>query len=405
MDHAVRRLAGDVIIHSSLPRFAATLALAAVVVFAGVLLATATYARKETVAGWLTPSSGLIRLSARQGGVIEAIHVAEGQDVKAGEPIATIQVSAAIGSGDSYAVVSRSMNAQVEATEKLAASQQASLKASRAGLKARRAMLIRELEEARGRVDLAVSNAAVAQRAFERAAYLLEQGAMSRREHELEQSTRLQADAGVSQAKAETLRIEREIGTVDADLAALPFAAGSASAEAENVRASLAAQRAEAEAAATYIISATVDGRIAALPVHVGDSVLAGGLVAMMTPSGAVLEAELLAPSRVIGFVEPGQRVRLMYQAFPHQKFGAGLGVVRSVSRTVLAPEDTPIPGLKPGEPVFVVRVGLETDHVSGYGREIQLQPGLLLTADVVLDRRSLGEWLLDPLFAMRGRS
>ena len=89
-----------------------------------------------------------------------------------------------------------------------------------------------------------------------------------------------------------------------------------------------------------------------------------------------------------------------MYQAYPFQKFGAGDGVVTSVSRTVLAPAEVAIPGLQVAEPVFRVRVRLARDSVEAYGDRLPLQAGMLLSADVVIDRRSLLEWLLDPLYA-----
>ena len=159
-------------------------------------------------------------------------------------------------------------------------------------------------------------------------------------------------------------------------------------------------QRTQTEAQSTYVVTATVAGRIVALPVQRGQTVAPGASLAVVTPQGSTLEAELYAPSRAAGFVREGQEVRLLYQAFPHQKFGTGEGTVTSVSRTVLAPSEVAIPGLQVQEPVFRVRVALARDSVSAYGETLPLQPGMLLSADVVIDRRSLLEWLLDPLYA-----
>jgi membrane fusion protein len=54
---------------------------------------------------------------------------------------------------------------------------------------------------------------------------------------------------------------------------------------------------------------------------------------------------------------------------------------------------------------VFRVRVALARDDIHAYGEAIPLQPGMLLTADIVFDRRSLIRWLFDPLFAVAERS
>jgi membrane fusion protein len=91
-----------------------------------------------------------------------------------------------------------------------------------------------------------------------------------------------------------------------------------------------------------------------------------------------------------------------MYEAFPYQRFGVGRAQVEAVSRTVLAPDEIAIPGLRLGEPVFRVRAALERDTVDAYGERIALQPGMLLRADIVIDRRSLLQWLFDPILAVR---
>jgi membrane fusion protein len=71
----------------------------------------------------------------------------------------------------------------------------------------------------------------------------------------------------------------------------------------------------------------------------------------------------------------------------------------------VLGPAEISIPGLRIEEPVFRVRVALARDDIQAYGEAIPLQPGMLLSADVVFDRRSLIRWLFDPLFAVAERS
>jgi membrane fusion protein len=130
-----------------------------------------------------------------------------------------------------------------------------------------------------------------------------------------------------------------------------------------------------------------------------------GATVAVIVPQGGQLEAELLAPTRAVGFVRGGQEVSLMLQAFPYQRFGIVKGTVRAMSNTILGPTEISIPGLNIQEPVFRVRVALSRDVVQAYGESFPLQPGMLLAADIVFDRRSLVEWLFDPLFAVAGRS
>jgi membrane fusion protein len=108
-------------------------------------------------------------------------------------------------------------------------------------------------------------------------------------------------------------------------------------------------------------------------------------------------------PSRAIGFVEPGQAVRLLYDAFPYTRFGAHGGEVVSVGRSILAPEELDAPA-RSREPVYKVRVRPDRGAVTAYGREVPLQAGMALEADLRLERRRLWRWLFEPILALRGR-
>jgi membrane fusion protein len=54
---------------------------------------------------------------------------------------------------------------------------------------------------------------------------------------------------------------------------------------------------------------------------------------------------------------------------------------------------------------MYRVTVRISKESVQAYGQQFPLQAGMLLTADIVLEKRSLVEWLLDPLTSLRGRT
>ena len=400
VNHATRRLAGEVVLASSVPSRVLT-GLMDLVVEGGLTFASAaSYARRETVVRWLTPQAGLIRLAAREGGIVSHVYVQEGQSVSAGQTIATLTLSPALAGGDSLEALSRSLEAQGMAARSRADAAQATLGAEQQQLRTRREALNRELAETRRNIALQDQQLGLARAEVARAETIASQGFLPRRELEARRSAELSVQQEASSLSSRALGYEREIGEVDARLAAIPIDLQAARAEAASTRAGLDQQATQTEAQGRYVVVATVAGRVAALPVRPGQAVAPGASIAVLTAGDSALEAELYAPSRAAGFVREGQSVRLLYQAFPHQKFGTGEGVVTSVSRTVLAPAEVAIPGVQIQEPVFRVRVKLSRDSVSAYGETLPLQPGMLLSADVVIDRRSLLEWLLDPLYA-----
>jgi membrane fusion protein len=55
-----------------------------------------------------------------------------------------------------------------------------------------------------------------------------------------------------------------------------------------------------------------------------------------------------------------------------------------------------------PEEPVYKAIAALDRDDVDANGRKAVLQSGMLLKAEIILDRRSLADWILDPLLHKR---
>jgi membrane fusion protein len=122
-----------------------------------------------------------------------------------------------------------------------------------------------------------------------------------------------------------------------------------------------------------------------------------------IVPEGAEMVAVLYVPSRGIGFLQPGQEVRLRYDAFPFQRFGAANARVKSISQTVLRPEEVNA-AVQLQEPAYTVVTILDDQQMAAYGKTYSLHPGMALTADIVAEERSFAAWLFEPLLALKGR-
>jgi len=164
----------------------------------------------------------------------------------------------------------------------------------------------------------------------------------------------------------------------------------------------LEAQLDEASSQSRYSIRAPITGTVAVLQVAVGESVNTTQPVAILTPAKGQAEVTLLAPTRAAGFLEAGQVVGLKYAAFPFQKFGIQRATIESVGRAILSPSQLSSP-VAISEPVYRVTASPARRTVRAYGREHPLHVGMLLEADVVLERRTLLDWVFEPLYRMRG--
>lgn len=165
--------------------------------------------------------------------------------------------------------------------------------------------------------------------------------------------------------------------------------------------ASLKEGRASLQAQTSYIVRSPVAGRVSALQAEVGGFVASGVPVAAIIPEDAKLQATLLVPTFAAGFLDKGQDVNLLLDPFPYQKFGVQQGRIREVSDTPFNPGDfrAPVPYQTA---VYRVQVELDKSTITAYGNEVPLKAGMTLKGDVITDRRSLIEWMFEPLLTLR---
>ncbi len=152
-----------------------------------------------------------------------------------------------------------------------------------------------------------------------------------------------------------------------------------------------------------YVIKAPISGRVTALTVKKGNLIAAGMLTMNILPENSDLHAVLIIPSNAVGFLENGQKVMLKYDSFPYQKFGAQEAVISLVSEASISANEQ-IGSITTTQPSFVVYADLGSPRIQAYGEDRSIQPGMQLSADIVLEERTLMEWILEPFYTLRGR-
>jgi membrane fusion protein len=403
--HATRRLEGEVILATPLSIKTLGLFLAAVIFAVGAFLFNASYARKATIAGLLVPDQGMVRATSQATGSLQSVMVKEGDIVAPGDRIAVLSLSVVTASGNSGDATSRGLSAEAEAARAKAEANLARLEVELEQTRIRLTKTQAEQDQIKIQIALQEKRVALAEEDLARGLAMAEKGYMARKDVDARRATLLIAQQELATHRRLLATSERDIADIMARLASIPLEIAAARAEAEGAAATLEQRTTDAEARRLQFITAPIGGRIAALPVTTGQSVPAGATIAVIIPEGGHLEAELLAPSRAIGFVRTGQEVYISLQAFPYQRFGTVQGRIRMVSTTVLAPSEVVIQGLNVQEPTFRIRVSLSREAMQAYGESYALQPGMLVSADIVFDRRSLVQWLFDPIYAVAGRT
>jgi membrane fusion protein len=219
-------------------------------------------------------------------------------------------------------------------------------------------------------------------------------------ENELEQRSRLEA----LRRSAMALARERADQASEAALAAARLQAQLAAIDVQ--RAALEQEALERALQYRAVVTAPGPGRVGAVLVEPGQSVLPGTTLATLLPPDPSLEALLYSPSRSMGFVKVGQEVLLRYLAYPHQKFGSHRAIVRAISANPVSAAELGIAPPDGGrEPLYRIRATLVEQGIEAYGHRERLQAGMQVEADVMLDRRRLIEWVFEPLLSLAGRA
>lgn len=363
-----------------------------------VFLLNVDFARKETVRGKLRVDGAEAKLYALEPGLFTAVMVEDGRGVKAGDPIAEITSERYMSDGGalSEATLAR-LGRERETLERWRHAIQTSADLSSLEADHRYADAKRREEEATAQLAVVRRRLEIAEKRARDAGQFLVEGLIAEPQLNerldtvaLLEQTVLQIKAQVSEAVAaqSRSRLEKQQfrAASERDLADLDQRLEQTNAQ---------VRRTNAET--THIVRAPIDGKITNLQARVGEQATNGTPIGIVLPEDSTLIAEIYVPSRAIGFIEPGQPVKLQYDAFPYQKFGVAFGEVSVVANTTQLPQEINVPSSS-GEPVYRVSIVLESQSIDAFASEFPLQTGMELTADIVLENRRLLEWLLEPL-------
>jgi hemolysin D len=148
-------------------------------------------------------------------------------------------------------------------------------------------------------------------------------------------------------------------------------------------------------------LKAPQDGVIKDLATHTpGTVVQPGTVLATLVPREEKLKAEVWVSNEDIGFVRPGQPVKLKFATYPFQKYGMGKGTVEYVSADAQSEEEARDKGLAGGQrPLrYKALVTLEANALEIDGVQYPLSVGMQTTAEILLGDRTVAEYLLSPV-------
>ncbi len=163
-------------------------------------------------------------------------------------------------------------------------------------------------------------------------------------------------------------------------------------------------------------LASPIDGTVQQVAVStIGQVVTAGQALMVIVPSSGSIEMEAMVPGRDVGFVVQGQRAVVKLDAFPFTRYGSIEGEVVHVSRDAVNEREAgaasdPVASSRgqgvaqPGSTadtqnlVYPVTVRLDRSVIEADGRTVNLTPGMTATVEVRTGDRRVVDYVLSPM-------
>lgn len=409
--------------------------LKAMLILLGCLVLWALLGRLDIVAvaeGKLVPQSYVKIVQPAEAGIVKEILVREGETVRAGQVL--MRMDALITDADANSLQAELARKRLtllridaelagghfrpgpDAPVLMAKEVEAQFKANRAALDAalaeERSRLLKAgqdlaaAEQVRAKLENTLPHYRELEKAFEQ---LAKEGAVAvltasdkRRERiEKEQELRAQEHV-VESARAGVLQSGKALAQIESDYRRQLHTERNEVANAvERLTQEVAKQTHRQE---LLELKAPQAGVVKDLATHTSGAVVQPGTVLLtLVPQNETLRAEVWVFNEDIGFVRPGQAVKLKLAAFPFQKYGMAEGVVEHVSADATDPaaDNSAPPSDGNGKPkpfVYKALVSLKSMSLEAGGGRFPLTAGMRINAEILLGTRTVAEYLLSPV-------
>jgi hemolysin D len=159
------------------------------------------------------------------------------------------------------------------------------------------------------------------------------------------------------------------------------------------------------------VLLAPIDGTVQQLAIHtIGGVVTPAESLLAIVPTDDSLVVEAAVQNRDVGFISEGQTVRVKVEAFNFTLYGLIEGKVLSVTRDAVQQsnenkgksnaqnEGDPAAADGQSGPVYMARIALDQDWMMTENGKVELTPGMAVTAEIQTGERRLISYLLSPL-------
>jgi membrane fusion protein len=412
------RLHGEIVVRGSWMTWGLTSLIVVCMICILALVVFGQYTRRVVVSGYLIPVGGVVRIYSAQAGRATKIHVAEGDVVAAGQALVTVLDERPDSTGgDARARSAKQIQDRKDNFESVIKQQGQLFDQTDRGLTLRIAALDQEMAQLLVEQKTQFSRVGYAKSALKRNIDLAEQNYVSDAVVQEKQEAVADQEAKLQALLRTHSGLRRELEALLSEKAELPMRKLTQIAELKRNVNQAQQDLIDLGSKKEILVTSPQAGVISGLSVKPSQLVSLDRSMMVLLPQNKAnlskvdeLEGHLYAQSKDVGFLRIGQDVMIRYGAYPYQKFGQYKATVVEVSRTPFLLTELPFPmaaktpPLVSDEPVYRLRVALDSQNAKAYGTPQALQSGMQMEADVMLDTRTVLEWVMEPIYSLHGK-
>lgn len=368
----------------------------------------AEYTRRETLVGVVSPIGGMVKVKSNDSGYIDTLFVKEGDKVDNLTPLYEIKTERFDGSGvgvKKRILASIEKQHQLLIERKLQESNKAAFENDALTQDLNR--LKTEVGILNNVLKLSHQELKLANNLINQQKTLLDKNFLSELDYQKQQLDFLSKQSNVENQNLNLQRLLREEQNLVTNRQNLAINLAITLKDLDSRIETTIQNKVEFLSQSDSQVRSPIKGIVTSILAEEGHSVSNGQALLIIAPESNYSFVELYASSRNIGFLKVGQKVRLRFDAFPYEKFGSQSGVINSISKSAVAPEMIDNQRLIKKdviEGLYQIRVKLSKPTITVYGKEEPLISGMTVIADVELDSRNIYEWILEPLYTIKGK-
>ncbi|MCP1573951.1 membrane fusion protein [Herbaspirillum rubrisubalbicans] len=362
------------------------------------------YVRRVRVQGRLVYDEGVVRVYAPVDGIITKKFVTEGHHVKEGEKLFLVSLDRlSSNSGSTAEGVTAQLQLRAHAFQREKKLLEGIQMRDRTTLLQKIVLLKNELSQAEQQVRSQQDSVRISDDNLKRYQGLEQSGFISQAAYQEKLQSNVDVHTRLFALLREKSNSERLLRDAQNELADFDDKSENSITALNREMSMLQQDLVENDAKREVVVYAKTAGMVTAALAELGQNVTPAQVLASIVPENVHMYIQLNVPTSAAGLIATGQTVLLRYASFPYERFGQFKATISWIPQTALNSAELKIAD-ESKDLFYPVKASIESQEIRFGNQSFPLREGMSVDADILLESRSIAEWMIAPALEMTER-